>query len=46
VLKQVTLLRRVMVSLSPVQGMETLIKKLSTFPSNAEFLAKINTSFR
>jgi transcription termination factor Rho len=46
VLKQVTLLRRVMVSLTPVQGMETLIKKLATFPSNAEFLAKINTSFR
>jgi transcription termination factor Rho len=46
VLKQVTLLRRVMVSLNPVQAMETLIKKLAAYPSNAEFLSKINTTFR
>src|SRR5205807_1599041 len=43
VLKQVTLLRRVMVSLNQVQAMETLIKKLAAYSSNAEFLAKINT---
>jgi transcription termination factor Rho len=46
VLKQVTLLRRVMVSLNPVQGMETLLKRMAAYPSNAEFLAKIDKSFR
>jgi transcription termination factor Rho len=46
VLKQVTLLRRVMVSLNPVQGMETLLKRMAAYPSNADFLAKIDKSFR
>ena len=41
VLKQVTLMRRVMVSLNPVQAMETLIKKMAAYPSNAEFLDAI-----
>jgi transcription termination factor Rho len=46
VLKQVTMMRRVMVSLKPVQGMEMLIKKMSGYPSNADFLARVSTSLR
>jgi transcription termination factor Rho len=41
VLKRVTLLRRSLVSLNPVSAMESLIKKLAEFPSNAAFLDKI-----
>jgi transcription termination factor Rho len=43
VLKRVTLLRRSLVSLHPVQAMEALVKKLAEFPSNAAFLDRINT---
>jgi transcription termination factor Rho len=41
VLKGVTLLRRSMVSLNPVQGMESLVKKMAEYPSNAAFLERI-----
>jgi transcription termination factor Rho len=41
VLQRVTLLRRSLVSLNPVQAMESLVKKLSEFPSNAAFLERI-----
>jgi transcription termination factor Rho len=41
VLKQVTLLRRSLVSLNPVQAMESLVKKLAQYPSNAAFLEKV-----
>jgi transcription termination factor Rho len=41
VLQRVTLLRRSLVSLNPVQAMESLVKKLAEFPSNAAFLERI-----
>jgi transcription termination factor Rho len=37
----VTLLRRSLVSLNPVEAMEQLIKTLSKFPTNKDFLAKV-----
>lgn len=39
----VTLLRRSLISLSPVEAMESLIRALHKFPSNAELIAKIRT---
>jgi transcription termination factor Rho len=41
VLKRVTLLRRTLVTMNPVQAMESLIKKMGQFPSNAAFLQRI-----
>ena len=41
VLEGVTLLRRSLISLSPVEGMEQLIKTLAKFPTNADFLAHL-----
>jgi transcription termination factor Rho len=41
VLQRVTLLRRSMVKISAVSGMETLVKKLGEYPSNAAFLDRI-----
>jgi transcription termination factor Rho len=41
VLKQVTLLRRSMTSMKPVEAMESLIKKLAEYESNAGFLQKV-----
>ncbi|MDZ4684877.1 MAG: transcription termination factor Rho [Planctomycetaceae bacterium] len=41
VLESVTLLRRSLISLSPVEAMEQLIKTLGKFPTNADFLAKV-----
>src|SRR5437870_1700635 len=41
ILKRVTLLRRSLVSPNPVPAMESLVKKLAEFPSNAAFLDKI-----
>jgi transcription termination factor Rho len=41
VLKQVTLLRRSLVSLNHVQAMESLVKQLAKYPSNAAFLEKV-----
>jgi transcription termination factor Rho len=41
VMEGVTLLRRSLISLNPVEAMEQLTKTLQKFPSNAEFLAKV-----
>jgi transcription termination factor Rho len=46
VLKRVTLLRRSLVSLNPVAAMESLVKKLAEYPSNAAFLEKIGAFTR
>jgi transcription termination factor Rho len=43
---QVTLLRRSLMSLSPQDAMESLIKQLAKYPDNASFLAKVNTFVR
>lgn len=43
VLEGVTLLRRSLVSLSPVEAMEQLTKILQKYPTNADFLAKIRS---
>ncbi len=40
-LDTVTLLRRSLISLSPVEAMEQLTRKLEMFPSNREFLQKV-----
>jgi transcription termination factor Rho len=40
-LDTVTLLRRSLISLSPVEAMEQLTRKLDMFPSNREFLQKV-----
>jgi transcription termination factor Rho len=40
-LKQVTLLRRSLTSLKPVEAMESLIKKLGEYDSNAAFLERL-----
>ena len=39
--QHVTLLRRTLISLNPIQAMESLVKKLGEFPSNAAFLERI-----
>ncbi|MEZ6038970.1 MAG: transcription termination factor Rho [Planctomycetaceae bacterium] len=41
VLDGTTMLRRSLISLSPVEAMEQLIKTMERFPTNAEFLQKI-----
>jgi transcription termination factor Rho len=41
VLRKVTLLRRSLVDLPPVQAMEALVQKLGQFPSNQAFLDRI-----
>jgi transcription termination factor Rho len=46
VLKSVTLLRRTLVQMKPVEAMEMLVKKLASFPSNAAFLEKIGNYAR
>ncbi len=46
VLRRVVLLRRSLVSLNPVQAMESLIKKLAEYPSNAAFLERIGSFVR
>jgi len=46
VLTQVTLLRRSLMQIHPVQGMELLIKKLSETKTNAEFLGKVQSFVR
>jgi transcription termination factor Rho len=45
-LKQVTLLRRSLTSMKPVEAMESLVKKLSDYPSNAAFLERISAFVR
>src|SRR5262249_14717817 len=46
VLKRVTLLRRSLVSLNPVPAMESLVKKLADYPTNADFLEKVGSFLR
>ena len=46
VLKQVTLLRRTLTSMRPVEAMEMLVKKLADYKSNAAFLERIATFVR
>jgi transcription termination factor Rho len=46
VLQRVTLLRRSLASLNPVPAMESLVKKLGEYPSNAAFLEKVGTFVR
>jgi len=41
VLEGVTMLRRSLISMSPVEAMEQLIKTLAKYPTNADFLARI-----
>ena len=41
ILKSIIMLRRSLVSLSPIEAMEQLISTLEKFPTNAEFLDKI-----
>jgi len=45
-LKKVTLLRRTLVQLKPIEAMEMLVQKLAQFPSNAAFLERISTAVR
>jgi transcription termination factor Rho len=45
-LKKVTLMRRSLVSLSPVQSMESLVNKLAEYPSNEAFLDRIKAFVR
>jgi transcription termination factor Rho len=46
VLQRVTLLRRTLVQMPPVEAMETLVQKLGGFASNREFLERIATAVR
>lgn len=46
VYKQVSLLRRSLAPLKPVEAMEALVKQLGTYPSNAAFLARVSTFLR
>jgi transcription termination factor Rho len=46
VLKKVTLLRRTLAALNPVEAMESLVQKLGQFPSNAAFLDRISAAVR
>ncbi len=41
VLEGVTMLRRSLVSMNPIEAMEQLIKTLAKYPTNADFLARI-----
>ena len=43
VYKQVSLLRRSLAGLKPVEAMESLVGQLPKYPSNAAFLAKVST---
>jgi transcription termination factor Rho len=46
VLQRVTLLRRTLVQMKPVEAMESLVKKLAEYPSNAAFLDRIGAAAR
>ncbi|MGE3315486.1 MAG: transcription termination factor Rho [Planctomycetaceae bacterium] len=43
VMESITMLRRSLVSLSPIEAMEQLSKTLARFPNNSEFLAKVRS---
>ena len=40
--RRVTLIRRTLASMKPIEAMEGLIKQMTRSPSNAEFLARLN----
>jgi transcription termination factor Rho len=40
--KQVTLLRRTLSQMHPVEAMESLVKQLAKYPSNAAFLERVS----
>jgi transcription termination factor Rho len=40
-LSRVTLLRRSLAGMKPAEAMESLIRQMAKYPSNADFLAKI-----
>ena len=42
-LEGITMLRRSLISLNPIEAMEQLIKTLGRFPTNKEFLAKVRS---
>jgi transcription termination factor Rho len=46
VLQRVTLLRRTLVQMKPIEAMESLVKKIGEYPTNAAFLERITVSFR
>ncbi len=46
VLERVTLLRRSLVALKPIEAMEGLVKQLAKYPSNAAFLDRVGTFVR
>jgi transcription termination factor Rho len=46
ILSRVTLLRRTLVQMEPVQAMESLVQKLGGFTSNADFLDRIASTTR
>src|SRR5262249_20211470 len=46
VLQRVTLLRRTLVQMKPVEAMESLVKKLAEYPANAAFLDRIGAAAR
>ncbi len=46
VLQRVTLLRRTLVQMKPVEAMESLVKKMAESPSNAAFLDRIGLAAR
>jgi transcription termination factor Rho len=46
VLQRITLLRRTLVQMKPVEAMESLVKKLAEYPANAAFLERITISTR
>jgi transcription termination factor Rho len=45
-LAQVTLLRRGMIKINPLQAMEVLVKKMGDYPSNAAFLERVSSFMR
>jgi transcription termination factor Rho len=46
VLQKVVLLRRTLIQMKPIEAMESLVKKLAGFPSNAAFLDRIAAAVR
>jgi transcription termination factor Rho len=46
VLQRVTLLRRSLVTMRPVEAMEALVKQLEKYPTNAAFLDRVGTFVR
>ena len=46
VLQRVTLLRRTLVQMKPVEAKESLVKKMAEYPSNAAFLDRIGVATR